>query len=161
MALTFISFKNVGIKQFDAIQLVSVVSQSVVSYGIKTPVSLGANAEGLFSMNNTLGDQIRDNLHNLILTNHGERFGLYDYGANLLPLVTEFTSIDAFSEEAMLRINTAVSKYMSFVQLEGFAVEPAYEENRYTGIIEIYVKFSVPAANITAQTLNVTLRVIG
>lgn len=161
MAVSFISFKNVGVKEFEVIQLVSAVSQSVTPYGIKTPVQLGSADEGLFVMNVTLSDQIQDNLKNLILTNHGERLGFYDYGANLMPLVTEFTSIDSFNEEAMIRINTAVSKFMRYIQLEGFAAEPSFEDNRYTGIIKVYIKYSVQAANIATRTLEVTLRIIG
>ena len=161
MAVIFVTFKNVGVRQFDTVQLIPVVSQSLVLFGIQTPLKLGADGDGLFVMNTTLADQVQDNLRNLLLTNHGERLGLYDYGADLIPLVTEFNSYSVFQDEAMVRINTAVTKYMRYLQLDGFAAEPFFEDNRYTGIIKVMVKYSVPAAGINNRVLEVTLRVIG
>lgn len=158
MAQTFVSFKNVGVREHET-RLVTVVSQSVTPIGIKTPVAFGT-ADGLFQMNMTLSEQIQDNLRNLIQTNHGERLVLFDYGANLRPLVTEFSNEDAFDSEAMVRINTAVSKYMNFVQLEGYASQPVFDGDRYTGIVKIALKYSVPRANIGTRILEVTLFVI-
>lgn len=161
MATNFISFKNVGVQQFAAVNLITLVSQSIIPFGLKTPLRLGDEGEELFKMNMSLADQVNDNMRNLILTNHGERLGLYDYGANLIPLLTEFSNFGTFQEEAMLRINTAVSKFMRYVQLDGFAAEPSFEDNRFTGVMRVMIQYSVPMANINTRLLEVTLRVIG
>jgi phage baseplate assembly protein W len=154
---TFVSFKNVGVREFETRQITSVVSQSAFPIGIKMPVTFGQGDEGLFTMNMTLADEIQDNLKNLVLTNHGERLALYDYGANLVPLAAEYTTIENFDGEAMVRINTAVSKYMPFVQLEGFRSDAVLDDNRYTGLIRIFLKYTVPRANIAARVLEVSI----
>ena len=62
------SFNSVGIKKtsFDKNTSLNVISPPI---GIKTPVELGEEADGIFKMHRDLGDQIKDNLINLILTN--------------------------------------------------------------------------------------------
>ncbi len=153
---SFISFKNVGFRQFEQ-RYLSPVSQSVTPIGIKTPVSFGNSSEGLFAMNYTLEDQINDNLKSLIKTNHGERVVLYDYGANLQPLATEYSNKENYTTDAMERINTCVTKYMPFVQLEGFRAEPRYNDNQYVGVIDNYLVYSVSRVNINSKTLVVRI----
>lgn len=156
----FVTFKNVGVREYAVNQTTAVVSQSIIPIGIKTPVVFGQRDEGLFAMNTTLSDQIQDNLKNLLLTNHGERLAMYYYGGNLKPLATEYSSIDNFDEEAMVRINTAVTKYMPFVELQNFRSEVVLENNRYTGVIKLYVQYGVPKGNIPTRTLEVTIYAI-
>lgn len=156
----FVSFKNVGVREYGIISNNTQVSRSVVPIGIKTPITFGKKDDGLFTMNYTLQDQIQDNLRNLILTNHGERLAMYYYGANLKPLATEYSRITNFDEEAMLRINTAVAKYMPFVELENFRSESLLEQNRHVANIKIYIQYSVPRANIPTRTLEVTISAI-
>jgi len=153
----FITFKGVGVKQFEVQQISNVVSQSAIPMGIKTPVVFGEGEQGLFAMNMTLTDQLQDNFKNLMLTNHGERLAFYDYGANLRPLVTEFSSHENFDLEAMTRINTAVSKYMPFIQLEGFKSDVDLSENGYIASIKIYVQYSCLRANLRTRTLELTI----
>ena len=156
----YVSFKNVGIREFQTIQTTATLSQSTFPIGIKTPVLFGQGNEGLFAMNTTLADQIQDNLRNLILTNHGERLAIYNYGANLTPLATEYASIPNFDDEAMVRINTAVSKFMPFVQLEDFRSLSNQEDNNHIAAIKLFVRYSVPRANIGTRTLEVTVYAI-
>ena len=84
----------------------------------------------------------------MILTNHGERLGLYDLGGNLQPLLSEFSNKDDFDSEAMVRINTATSKYMPFVSLIGFDSTPEYENNQFVGRMSIMIIYSVPDLNV-------------
>lgn len=156
--MSLISFKNVGIKKFETQN--ELLSRSLKPIGIKTPVRYGANGEGLFAMHYDLGDQISDNLKNLILTNHGERLGAYDIGANLRPLLSEFSNIEEFDSEAMIRINTAVSKYMPFVSLLGYESVPQYEGNEFTGKIILTIVYSVPDINPREKKLEIILSVI-
>jgi phage baseplate assembly protein W len=153
-----ISFKNVGIKKFETEN--DLIQKSLKPIGIKTPVEYGKQGEGLFLMHYDLRNQIHDNLRNLILTNHGERLGIYDLGANLRPLLTDFSNKDDFDGEAMIRINTAVSKYMPFVSLVGFESTPEYEDNRFVGKISIIIIYSIPDLNVSERRLNVILNII-
>lgn len=156
--MTVISFKNVGIKKFQTES--DVLQRSLKPIGIKTPIEYGQQGEGIFHMHYDLRDQIADNLRNLVLTNHGERLALYDFGADLRPLLTEFSNKDNFDGEAMIRINTAVSKYMPYVTLVGFDSKPDYENNQFVGKISIIIVYSVPDLNVFEKNLNVILSII-
>ena len=48
--------------------------------GLRTPLESG---DDIFKMHVDPVKQLSDNFRNLILTNHGERLGMFDYGANL------------------------------------------------------------------------------
>jgi len=153
------SFKNVGIRQFQP-QNVLTTPASITPIGIKTPVQLGDAGEGILAMYTNIQDVVHDNLRNLLLTNHGERLVHYDLGANLRPLVTEFSSKEDFDAEAMIRINTAVAKWMPFITLVGFDSRPEFIDNRYTGRIVILVVYSVPQLGIVEKALELLLFVI-
>jgi hypothetical protein len=116
-----LDFKSVGVRQSDLSSAAANNNVETVTYfGIKTPLRPSDNAEGLFAMNTSLSDQIRDNFINLLSTNHGERLANYDFGANLKPLAAERNAKDEFDEEAAIRIKTTTSKYMSFISLNTF-----------------------------------------
>lgn len=153
------SFKNVGIREFQT-QNVLTTPASVLPIGIKTPVAFGDNGEGIFSMHTNIQDVVHDNLRNLLLTNHGERLVHYDLGANLRPLVAEFSSKENFDDEAKIRINTAVSKWLPFISLFGFDSRPEFIDNQYTGRIVILVVYNVPQLGITEKALELLLFVI-
>lgn len=156
--MALISFKDVGIKAFNSNNIGRVANP--IPIGIKTPLEIDIEGKSLFVTHYDIGSQMDDNLRNLILTNHGERLGLYTFGANLKPLLTEFSNKDDFDTEAMLRINTAVSIYLPFVSLIGFESKPDYENNRYTGKIKITVMYSVATANLNQRMIEVDLFVI-
>jgi len=111
-------------------------------------------------MHYSLREQLADNLRNLVLSNHGERLGMYDFGANLRPLLTEWSNKEDFDKEAMRRISSAVSKYMSFVNLIGYESKPNYVDNLYTGVVVLTLMYGIPALNLTEEMLEITLFVI-
>ena len=55
--------------------------------GIKTPLEPG---DDMFKMHTSPVRQLTDNFRNLIMTNHGERLGMFSYGANLNSVVFEY-----------------------------------------------------------------------
>ena len=150
-----LSFKDVGIQGFgnnNSIQ--STVAPKPI--GIKTPLELDKDQSiNIFKMHYNTLDQLSDNLRNLILTNHGERLGMYDLGANLRPLLTDYSNKDNFDKEAMRRIKTTVAKYMPFVNLLGYESKVDRQDNTYTGIIIMLIAFQV--ANYPEQLIEVTL----
>lgn len=153
-----LSFKDVGVK-YPVQKNVQDRTTVRLPIGIKTPLEIDYSGDSLFKTHSILKDQIADNLKNLILTNHGERVMQYDLGANLRPLVTEYSTQDDFDQEAMLRINTAITKFMPFVIPIGFESKPNYEENQYTGIIDIMITYSVPSINLDQARIDVRLYV--
>ena len=133
-----------------------------IPFGIKTPLRFGTGRSGLFDMNFGLIDQVHDNLKNLLLTNHGERLGHYQFGANLRELTTERLSHEDFDNEAMLRIREAVKKYMPFINLDSF--ESSFRDPPDTDSVaqvSIKVFYSIPKLQIQIMGIEVILYCIG
>lgn len=151
-----ISFRSAGKTRED--RLAQVLIQSPTAIGIVTPLRFGSNE--IFLMNFNLADQVADNLRNLILTNWGERLGLYDFGANLRPLTTEFSSQDSFDAQAVDRISGAVQRWMPFVTLETFESNTDRINNKNTAIIKLTITYNIPSLSVFKKTLEVTLYVI-
>ena len=124
--------------------------------GIKTPVALSDTGKSFLEMNNNFPDQIHDNLLNLILTNHGERLGFPDFGANLAELTFEMQDEDAQSE-AMSRVSSAVRKYMPYVSLETFSPVVENFENKEVAKIGIIVGYKIPRLRTPERRLEVIL----
>lgn len=153
-----LSFKDVGIIEGE--QLVGTVASPVIPIGFKTPLELDTEHNSIFKMHYKLADQISDNLRNLILTNRGERLGLYNFGANIRPLLTEFSNKETFDQEAMKRIKTTVSIYMPFVELLGYESKADREQNVYTGIIKLLIVYRVPNAGISEAVIEIDMYVV-
>lgn len=155
-----ISFKSVGRTQSELATIAANRSIDPRPIGIKTPLSLGGTGSSLFVMTTSLADSIKDNLRNLLLTNHGERVALHDFGANLQPLSTELTATEDFESQAMSRIKTAVAKFMPFIQLQTFEIKNINDMNEHTGKVQIRITYSVPTLGLQGKVIEVTLFVI-
>ena len=159
-----ISFKSAGIKTTDPyLKVNSVVTRQAL--GIKTPLEIGSGRSNLFRVHFDMGDQVSDNLRNLILTNHGERLGNQFYGANLRPLLTELAASDGWDSEAMTRITMSVKKYMPNVVLNTFTSDfhKISTSDSKSGVAEIQmtIKFSVPELKMSERALQITMFVVG
>lgn len=153
-----ISFKSVGRTQ--QVEDSETPDQTTLPIGIKTPLQQGNSGEGIFAMHFDLRDQVRDNLRNLILTNWGERLGLWDFGGNLRELATEFVSRSDFDDQAVVRIKNAVSRWMPYVSLNDFGPTVEHEQNIKTGIISFRITYDVPILNVVNDALEISLFVI-
>ena len=107
--------------------------------GIKTPLELDKATNSIFKMHTEVRSQVADNLRNLVLTNWGKT---------------------AFEEEAAMRIQAAVGKWMPFIDLVGFDSRADYESNVFVGIIRIFITYSIPVLNIADDQLEVILAVM-
>lgn len=151
------SFKSSG-KTQDQVKLETLTS-SPIPFGIKTPLQLGTS-EGILSMNYSLDEQFSDNLRNLLLTNWGERLGLYDFGANLRPLTTEFVSQESFDTAAIGRIQAAVARWMPFIDLENFTSSVDRSAVGNTSVIRVTVTYNIPALEVRSRAVQIVLYVI-
>lgn len=152
-----ISFKSVGITGQEFRTQQRAVAPKPIPIGIITPLRLGEDDDGLLGMHYSVADTMKNNLRDLIMTNWGERLALYDYGANLTPLVTEYElGKDAFDEAAMQRIMNAVSKYMPFVELENFESVKGETKDFGLGIVVLTVEYSIPRAQVPTSRLQLT-----
>lgn len=156
--MAIISFKDVGVLS-NQNSPGPTRGDNQLPIGFKTPLETD-DGSSVFKMHYNLADQITDNLRNLILTNHGERLAFYDFGANIRPLLTDFSNKDSFDSEAMTRIKKAVSKFMPFVELIGYESKIDRLENVYTGLIKILIIYKSQLANIGETGLEVTLFIV-
>lgn len=151
------NFKSVGekVENYNIIKGFTGLSNPL-PIGIKTPIEISYNSGILFEMHDNILDQVKDNLKNLLLTNHGERLGSYDFGANLKELTFELGNED-FDSEAISRIRTACKKYMPYLNLLTF--EPFNRKNVERGIAEVgfLITYGIPLQTPTTQKLEVTL----
>lgn len=151
------SFKSVGIKS-DAPKQPN--SGESLPIGIRTPMRLGQGSDGIFQMHFELKDQIRDNLRNLLSTNHGERVAIYNFGANLQGLTLELGS-DSFDNELLLRINTATNRFMPFVKLDRLEREVNNFDNEHIAEIRAKVFYSAPSLLIFNQAVEIIFYIGG
>jgi len=150
------SFRSVGKTLETTLQDARAVEPTPTMYGVKTPLRPGI--KNVFDVTYSLKDQIADNLRNLLLTNHGERVGLYDYGANLRPVLTEFVSLDDFDSTAIERIKKAVDKWMPYINLNDFTSKvDRTKNNGKIAAISLMITYDVPALQITNASIKLTM----
>lgn len=147
------SFKSVGEVYDEAQKNIYIAEPTPI--GLKTPLQLGSG-DNLYKMHYKLEEQIRDNLRNLVLTNEGERLGRYDFGANLISLVTELGTETA-DNQAMMRIKKAASKYLPFVNLVGFATETDHFDNKEVAKVDLFLTYTIPRLSQKQHGLKITL----
>jgi phage baseplate assembly protein W len=141
-------------------KVVETLLASPTPIGIKTPLRIGDKE--IFQLTYNLAEQVHDNLRNLLLTNWGERVCFYDFGANLFPLTSEIASQNDFDAEATQRISAAVSKWMSYINLEDYVSSIDYSQNNGKGltVISITITYSISALNVSKKSLQITLYAI-
>jgi len=150
------SFKSSG-KTVEQ-RLVEKIEATRIPIGIKTPLEIN-QGEGtdILVTYDTLEETVGDNLRNLLLTNWGERLGLYDFGANLRPLMSELVSLEDFDSAAIERISSAVSRWMPYVSLDNYTSSTVRENNRDLARINIRITYNVPTLNVTNKLLEINL----
>lgn len=155
--MAVIEFKSVG-ERFDAKKFVPETNE--IPIGIKTPLRFGTKNDGIFAMHFDAADQIRDNFRNLLLTNHGERLGLYNFGANLRSLSFELGQ-DTFDVQAITNIQTAINRFMSFIEPRTFESKLLPSGNANVDRVDISIVYDVPRLGISNQKIIVTISVGG
>jgi phage baseplate assembly protein W len=125
--------------------------------GILTPLSLGTT--DLLTTTTDLATQMADNLRNLIQTNWGERLGLYNYGANLRPLLTNLVSQDDFDTQATVAIKNAVGRWMPYIDLVDFTsrFDQAGKLTKGIAQVTILISYNIPSLNVKNKKIKVTL----
>lgn len=154
------SFKSVGIQDVDYRIERTTYVDNVVPIGIKTPLELGKTNEGLFKMHTDPILNIHDNFRNLLLTNHGDRVALYDFGANLAELSHELGAENG-DTEAIKRIKRAVSKYMPFIELDTFEPLVDRHENEHVAKVGLRITYSIPKLAIKEKRIEVIIYTAG
>ena len=125
--------------------------------GILTPLSLGQT--DLLTTSTDLPTQMADNLRNLIQTNWGERLGLYQYGANLKPILVNMVSEEDFDTQAISAIKNATQRWMPYVDLVDFMSQIDQTGKVTKGIaqVTITITYNIPNLNVKGKQIKVTL----
>jgi len=163
-ASSSISFKSAGRKISEILENEKNTSASTpFPIGIKTPIEL--NSGDLFKMHYDLGDQITDNLRNLILTNKGERLGNPDFGSNLKRVQFDAPNKEDAELQMMAKIQQAVKTFMPGVVLQDFTTTQLPETmlaNDPTdgfpgGALMVRITFSAPGGFTGTRGLQLIL----
>jgi len=157
------NFKSSGIKSTSREVAEEKITKKKRDIGIKTPLS-NFQERQIFDMHDDPISQVKDNLKNLLLTNAGERLGLYDFGADLNSILFDFSSNQDVESEAIDRINSAVEKYMPGVAIKVVSEVPIDRNEKQlinqAGMakIRLRIEFDIPSARITNQAIEITMQ---
>ena len=131
-----------------------------IPYGIKVPLELGSDSDGLLKMHYSADDALADNFRNMVMTNHGERIGLYDFGANLTELAFELGT-DQFDSEAIRRIRRTTEKYMPYIQLLTFEPLVDRNDNKEVAKVGVRITYKVNALSQKERAIEAIVYVAG
>lgn len=120
-------------------------------YSAKLPLNRDQTSDGLYELNKTLLDTIRQNFKMLILTNPGERIMDSNYGVGLKKLLFEQDTID-LRKKLTSRINNQVKNYMNFLVITDISISQPDSNQENTMFVSI--RYKVPSLNINDE-LNI------
>ena len=146
-----IDFKSVGLRVTEPDGSVDTTEGRPI--GLRVPMTLGTDSDGIFAMNFSLRQQIRENFRNMLLTNWGERLGLYNFGANLAPMTLELGTED-FDAEVSVRIKTATNRWMSYINLIEMQRTVENTDNQHTAKIKLRIFYDVRRLGITRDAIE-------
>ena len=115
-----------------------------------------SNRDGPYHLNTDIGQVVRQNLKNLILTSPGERVMTPEFGVGLKQLLFENNSSDL--REAMVsRIYSQVGRWMPFVELLSVSFTDS-DSNSNMGFNELQVRIEFNLGSLNQKdTLQITL----
>ena len=136
--------------------------------GIKTPLEVGQQNGDLFELHDMAASQLKDNLRNLILTNHGERLCNSKFGANLKNIVFDLSNVENYNQLVVNAITENVEMYIPVIQINDVAsdVEPeGVDKYAATSLgltkLNIRIIYSIPRLGLVNQGLEVSLYIGG
>ena len=156
------NFKSSGIKTTN--RVFKPKAEIKRSIGIKTPLSEG---DDIFEMHYDPVKQLSDNFRNLLLTNHGERLGMHDFGANLNALVFEFSNAPNFESILSEAIIEETSKRMPAIMISNIdTVEIDETEKNNLNLLgltktTVRIEYTIPKLNSPPLGIEVDVIVGG
>lgn len=153
------NFKSSGVRT-DNRQFVTKKTH-VRPIGIKTPLE---QDEGLFKMHSDPIAQIADNFRNLIMTNHGERLGRHDFGANLKAVLFEYSTDPKLESIIIEAIIDVTQKYIPFIEIINVNILDldVHEKNDHNhfgvALLKLMIEYRVPRFKSKTLGLEVDLK---
>lgn len=110
-------------------------------YSPKLPLTYDPTEDGLYSLNKTILESIKQNFKMLLLTNPGERIMEPEFGVGLKQLLFE-QDVQNVRDILQNKIVSQTRKYLNFIALEQINISPP--EQNEENIIFINIVYSVP-----------------
>tara|TARA_R110001599_G_scaffold280101_1_gene481307 strand:+ start:1318 stop:1809 length:492 start_codon:yes stop_codon:yes gene_type:complete len=132
--------------------------------GIKTPLEAG---DDMFKMHTSPIRQLTDNFRNLIMTNHGERLGIFNYGANLNSVVFEYSNSPNLEEAIGNVIIDVTKKYIPAITITDIShvLVDEIEKNELNKLglakLRIRIEYRIPKFKSPQLALEVDLNLGG
>ena len=120
---------------------------------VKLPLTYG-NTDGPYILNKNIGEVVKQNFKNLLLTSPGERVMLPDFGVGLRTLLFEEISGSTY-ERVSARIRDQVFTYLPFINIENIAFVSSDEDPTLPlNAVVVNIHFNLGAID-TSDTLSV------
>ena len=155
-------FKSSGFRRDDR----RFVSKKTVDrpIGFKTPLEEG---DDIFKMHTNPIKQLSDNFRNLVMTNNGERLGMFNFGANLNSLLFDYSNESEFQNIVGEAIVQAANKYIPSISINNITAI-AIDENEKNDLnrlgltkVRIRINYTIPKFKSPNLALEVDLTVGG
>lgn len=153
------SFQSIGELDADIRERSNRVVEDPIPVGIKTPLKLSDGNGEFLNMHMNFDDALADNFRNMILTNHGERLGHYDFGANLRELAFELGT-EAGDTRAIRRISATTKKYMPYISLDSFEPLSLGSENSFARV-GVKITYTIPRISNKTRAIEVIIHSAG
>ena len=125
-------------------------------YGISPKLPLKeSNQDGPYGLTKTIGEAVKQNFKNLLLTSPGERIMLPEFGVGIRQFF--FEQVTSLTFEAITgKINEQVQKYMPFIVIAQIEYETS-DTNPVLSFNEVGIKITYALPGISAEdTLQIT-----
>lgn len=120
-------------------------------YSPKLPLMYDNTEQGVYSLNKTIADSVRQNLKMLLLTSPGERIMDSNFGVGIRNYLFE-QDIEKLRDDLSTRITSQVSRYLKYIVLEEINFSPPNSNNEQALFVNI--RYRIPALN-TIDELNI------
>lgn len=147
------TLKNSNISQRDSFKFTEKPSKRINGlYGLTPALPLSFSKEGPYGLWTELSDLVKQNFKNLVLTEPGERIMDVNFGVGLKKYLFE-NKTNFLQQEIIDEINSQVSTYMPYLNIDNIEFENDQMEPNYLGI-SIY--YSIPSLSIE-DTLSIAI----
>lgn len=130
-------------------------------FGLLTPISLSKNIGSLYNTSTQIDTQIIDNFRNMLLTNHGERLVLIDYGGNINNMISERSARPDWDQMVATQITATTQKYMPYITIDSVqSISQPPKSDGFSRII-VAVNFSIPKLGVQNKRIELNFTNLG
>ena len=149
------NFKSSGVRTTDR-RFTKQTTSADRPIGIKTPLEPG---DDMFKMHTSPIRQLSDNFRNLIMTNQGERLGMFNFGANLNSVVFEYSNSPDFEQVVGETIIAAAQKYIPSITITDissvFVDEVEKNDANKIGLAKVRIKIEYVIPKFKSPKLGI------